>query len=54
MKKVKIAFAIGIQLAVIASIGDFVGWSYMKGFLIAGIAFILVSIILYLIEMSKD
>lgn len=54
MKKVKIVFAIGIQLAMVASIGDFVGWHYMKTVLIIGIAFILLSIVLYLIEMSKD
>ena len=54
MKKVKITFAIGLQLAMIASIGSFVKWPYMKGVLIAGIAFILLAVILYLIEMSKD
>ncbi len=39
-KKVKIALAIGLQLAVIGSIGDFVGWLFIKEVLIsAGIAF---------------
>ena len=54
MKKVKIAFAIGLQLAVIASIGSFVKWPYMMAVLIVGIGFMLTAIILYIIEMSKD
>ena len=54
MKKVKIVFAIGLQLAMIASIGSFVKWSYMKEVLIAGVALIILSIILYIVEMSKD
>jgi len=54
MKKVKITFAIGLQLAMIASIGSFVKWSYMKEVLIVGVFFILLSIILYIVEMSKD
>ena len=54
MKKVKITFAIGLQLAMIASIGSFVKWPYMKGVLIAGIVFMLLGALLYIIEMSKD
>lgn len=39
-KKVKIALAVGLQLAVIGSIGDFVGWPFIKEVLIgAGVAF---------------
>ena len=38
-KKTKIGLAIAIQLGMIASIGDYVGWPYMKQVLItAGIA----------------
>ena len=54
MKKIKIIFALGLQLAMIASIGSFVGWSYMKPVLIVAGALILLSVILYIIEMSKD
>jgi len=54
MKKVKIAGAIGLQLAMIGSIGSFVKWPYMNYVLIAsGISFF-VAIILFLIDMSKD
>jgi hypothetical protein len=53
-KKVKIALAIGLQLAMIASIGDFVGWPYMKQVLIAaGISFGL-TIIFFLWDNTKD
>jgi hypothetical protein len=39
-KKTKIGLATGIQLGMIASIGDYVGWPYMKYVIIAaGIAF---------------
>ena len=54
MKIVKIVFAIGLQLAMIASIGSFVHWPYMTPVLIGAIVFILVSLVLYIIEMSKD
>jgi hypothetical protein len=38
--KVKIALAVGLQLAVIGSIGDFVEWPFIKEILIgSGIAF---------------
>ncbi len=53
-KKVKIAFAIGLQLAMIGSIGSFVNWPYMKHVLIAaGISFT-ISIILFIVDNSKD
>ncbi len=53
-KKVKIAFAIGLQLAMIASIGDFVGWPYMKYVLItAGISFG-IAIILFIVDNIKE
>lgn len=39
-RKVKIALAIGIQLAMIGAVGDFVNWPYMKFvFITAGICF---------------
>ncbi len=54
MKRVKIVFAIGLQLAMVASIGSFVGWPFMMMVLYVAIAFMFVSIILFIIEMSKD
>ena len=53
-KKVKIAFAIGLQLAMIGSIGSFVNWPYMKSVLIAAGIFFAISIILFIIDNSKD
>ena len=54
MKKVKIALAVGLQLAMIGSIGSFVNWPYMNYVLIAsGISFFLMLIFL-IIELSKD
>jgi hypothetical protein len=53
-KKVKIALAIGLQLALIGAVGDFVGWPYIEPILItSGIAFGM-AIIFFLIEMSKE
>jgi len=53
-KKIKIAFAIGLQLAMIASIGSFVKWPYMKEVLIAAGLFFAITIVLFIIEHSKD
>ncbi len=53
-KKVKIAFAIGLQLAMIGSIGSFVNWPYMKYVLIVAGVFFAISIILFIIDYSKD
>lgn len=54
MKRVKIAGAIGLQLAMIVSIGSFVKWPYMNYVAIgAGIAFFFM-IVFFLIEMNKD
>ncbi len=53
-KKVKIAFAIGLQLAMIGSIGDFVGWPYMRHVLIAaGVSFAF-ALIFFIAHHSKD
>ncbi len=53
-KKVKIALAVGLQLAMIGSIGSFVNWPYMNYvFIASGISFFLM-IIFFLIDMSKD
>ncbi len=53
-KKVKITLAIGLQLAMIASIGDFVGWPYMKYVLItSGISFGLM-IIFFIADNIKE
>jgi len=41
-KKVKIALAIGLQLAMIGAVGDFVKWPYMNYvFITAGVSFAL-------------
>ena len=53
-KKVKIALAIGLQLAMVASIGDFVGWPYMKYVLITSIAFFGLTIIFFIGDNLKD
>jgi len=53
-KKVKIAFAIGLQLAMVGSIGSFVNWPYMKYVLIIAGIFFAVSILLFIIDNSKD
>ena len=53
-KKVKIALAIGLQLGLIASIGDFVGWPLMKYVLYGSIASFLTAIIFFIYDMSKD
>ena len=53
-KKVKITFAIGLQLAMIASIGSFVNWPYMQQVLIASGVFFAIAIVLFIIDQSKD
>ena len=54
MKKVKIALAVGLQLAMIGSIGSFVKWPYMNYvFIASGISFFLMLIFL-IVELSKD
>ncbi len=53
-KKIKIALAVALQLGLIASIGDFVGWPYMdyvlKG---AGIAFLMM-LFFFIYDAAKD
>jgi len=53
-KKVKIAFAAALQLGLIASIGDYVGWPYMKLVLILSIISFLLSLLFLIYDMSKD
>ena len=53
-KKVKLTFAAALQLGLIASIGDFVGWPYMKVVLILCVIFFLLSLIFLIYDMSKD
>lgn len=54
LKKMKIAFALGVQLAVIGAIGDYVGWPYMRYvFVAAGLSFF-AGLVLLLIHYSKD
>lgn len=53
-KKVKISLAIALQLAMIASIGDFVGWPYMKYVLIASIVFFAITILFFIADNIKE
>ena len=53
-KKVKIALAVALQLGLIASIGDFVGWPYMGWVLKVAIASALLTIIFFIYDMAKD
>jgi len=53
-KKVKIALALGLQLAMIAAIGDFVGWPYMKQVLITSIVFFGLTIIFFIADNIKE
>lgn len=53
-KKVKIALALGLQLAMIASIGDFVGWPYMKYVLIIAGIFFGLTIIFFVADNIKE
>jgi len=53
-RKTKIALAIGLQLAMIASIGDFVGWPYMKQVLITSIVFFGLTIIFFIADNIKE
>ena len=53
-KKVKIALAATLQLGLIASIGDFVGWPYMNIVLGLTIAAFLLTLIFLIYDMSKD
>ena len=52
--KVKTTMAIGLQLALIGSIGDFVGWPYIKEvFVASGISFFLM-IVFFIYDMAKE
>ncbi len=53
-KKVRFALAATLQLGLIASIGDFVGWPYMEYVLGAAIASFLLTLIFFVYDMSKD
>jgi len=53
-KKVKFSLAATLQLGLIASIGDFVGWSYMNFVLAATIVFFLLTLIFLIYDLSKD
>lgn len=53
-KKVKIALAVGLQLAMIGAVGDFVKWPYMKYvFIASGIAFAF-GIVFFLYDNIKE
>jgi len=54
MKKVKLFIAFSLQLFLIASIGDFVGWPYMNYVLYAAIFFFLLSLLLIIIHFAKE
>ena len=53
-KKVKYALAATLQLGLIASIGDFVGWPYMNYVLYMTVAAFLLTLIFLIYDMSKD
>ena len=53
-KKVKISLALALQLGLIASIGDYVGWPYMSYVLKAAVFFFILTLILFIVDMSKD
>ncbi len=53
-KKVKFALGATLQLGLIASIGDFVGWPYMHIVLILTIVSFFLTLIFLICDMSKD
>jgi len=53
-KSIKISLALTLQLGLIASIGDFVGWPYMNYMLYATVFFFLLTLILVIVHFSKD
>ena len=53
-KKVKIALAATLQLGLIASIGDFVGWPYMDWVLGLTIAAFILTLIFLIYDLSKE
>jgi len=53
-KYIKISLAMTLQLGLIASIGDFVGWPYMQYVLYAAVFFFILTLLLVIIHYSKD
>ncbi len=53
-KSIRISLALTLQLGLVASIGDFVGWAYMNYVLYATIFFFILTLILIIIHFSKD
>ena len=53
-KKIKFSLAATLQLGLIASIGDFVGWPYMNIVFGLAIAFFLLTLLFIIYDMSKD
>jgi len=53
-KKIKFSLAATLQLGLIASIGDFVGWPYMNIVFGLAIMFFFLTLIFLIYEMSKD
>ncbi len=53
-KKVKFSLAATLQLGLIASIGDFVGWPYMNYVLYLTIFFFLLTLLFIIYDFSKD
>ncbi len=53
-KKVKLSAAATLQLGLIASIGDYVGWPYMRYVLYATIFFFLLTLIFLIVDLAKD
>jgi len=53
-KKVKIALAATLQLGLIASIGDFVGWPYMDWVLGLTVFSFILTLVFLIYDLSKD
>jgi hypothetical protein len=53
-KKVKFSAGAALQLGLIASIGDYVGWPYMNYVLYATVFFFLLTLVLLIVDMAKD
>ncbi len=53
-RKVKFSAGAALQLGLIASIGDYVGWPYMNYVLYATVFFFLLTLIFLIYDMSKD
>jgi len=53
-KKIKFSLAATLQLGLIASIGDFVGWPYMNYIFGLAVGFFILTLLFIIYEVSKD